>query len=852
MPGGLSSTLGDDRLVQLSWTGSTDANQPGGLTYNVWLRRADETNFLLSADADTNSGRLYVPRRGNANVSTRYIFSNLLAGRYFWTVQAVDNGFASSAFAAPAEFVIPAGLPRIEEFAIGDVRFQHATFTAEVIPNGAHTLAWFEFGLSTNFGSRTEPMPVGETHLAASFTNEVTALRTAERYYVRLTASNHVGIVYSQMATFFITNQPPDLQVNGRIQAVPNATTEPIPILITDLETAPELLKVSFAITPLKGNNTNLLVEENIHLRGNGTNRSVVFKALPDQFGSLNITFTVEDEHGGKRSRGVEYRVNVFNRAGIVDFAPGDEFAGADVDADGWLDWVGNRRWIHNGDGTNFAGAGSALSQMTAASPLAFGDPDNDGKVDFAAVGTQSREARSLIYTNRPASVLLTHIFRQIPNALDPGFLEAALSWQDYDLDGDVDLFAAGVTARRGADAVQRLIWRNDGGLNFSPVGLDPPLYEPAMAWTDFNRDGAPDLLLLGTTNRVDGYTRLFLNTGTGILEESAVALPQVRFGAVAWGDVDQDGRADLLLGGVQRGARGNTNVVLLLRQDEAGGLSEMARFESLRPTECFLADLDNDGLLDVIYHGISSSFPGDARTKIYLNRRNWTFHDASPGTVAGSEEIPRPLALGDFNGDGTLDVAANRLYFTGTAWRANDPPTRPQHLESAVEGESVLLRWSPGQDSAQTNGLTYNVRVGRTPGGAEVLSPMSLANGRRILADTGNAHHALQRRLRGLAAGQYFWSVQAIDASLASSPFASEQIFSIGGTGRLEITSIRFAGDQLELAFTGAFSTNLTVEQSFDLRNWLPVKSVAAHENRTVTVPLPLTGIGFFRLREN
>ncbi len=85
---------------------------------------------------------------------------------------------------------------------------------------------------------------------------------------------------------------------------------------------------------------------------------------------------------------------------------------------------------------------------------------------------------------------------------------------------------------------------------------------------------------------------------------------------------------------------------------------------------------------------------------------------------------------------------------------------------------------------------MTYNLRVGRTPGGNDVLSGT-------IPAGPGNMGHGFQKRLGRLAPGVYFWSVQTLDAGMARSAWAEEESFVVSGaaSGPPEITSVVNAG---------------------------------------------------------
>ncbi|WP_457652816.1 FlgD immunoglobulin-like domain containing protein [Rhodocaloribacter sp.] len=98
--------------------------------------------------------------------------------------------------------------------------------------------------------------------------------------------------------------------------------------------------------------------------------------------------------------------------------------------------------------------------------------------------------------------------------------------------------------------------------------------------------------------------------------------------------------------------------------------------------------------------------------------------------------------------------------------------------MPSGVEAPTVTLAWNA---PVEATGLTYNLRVGRTPGGGEVVAAAAdPATGRLRLARAGNVFHNTAWTLRGLPNGTYHWSVQAIDPALRASPFAAEGVFTV------------------------------------------------------------------------
>jgi hypothetical protein len=76
---------------------------------------------------------------------------------------------------------------------------------------------------------------------------------------------------------------------------------------------------------------------------------------------------------------------------------------------------------------------------------------------------------------------------------------------------------------------------------------------------------------------------------------------------------------------------------------------------------------------------------------------------------------------------------------------------------------------------------LSYNLRVGTTPGGSDIVSPNAGTDGTRRLPAPGNVQEALRVPLTALPLGRIYWSVQAVDSAFAGSAFAPEQSFTVG-----------------------------------------------------------------------
>jgi len=99
------------QTVFLNWDKSTDNTTPqDGLTYNLYIGTSPGSVDILSPMADLTTGFLRVVKRGNTDHNNHWHIGDLQPGRYYWSVQAIDNSFAASHFAAVDSFDIQPGV----------------------------------------------------------------------------------------------------------------------------------------------------------------------------------------------------------------------------------------------------------------------------------------------------------------------------------------------------------------------------------------------------------------------------------------------------------------------------------------------------------------------------------------------------------------------------------------------------------------------------------------------------------------------------------------------------------------------------------------------------------------------
>jgi hypothetical protein len=257
----------------------------------------------------------------------------------------------------------------------------------------------------------------------------------------------------------------------------------------------------------------------------------------------------------------------------------------------------------------------------------------------------------------------------------------------------------------------------------------------------------------------------------------------------VAWGDYDNDGRLDFLFTGyVGYGTGGGPYVSQLWRNTGSGFSNVTASVAPGLPAGGFAAwgDYDNDGRLDFLLTGVSKISQVWRNTGAGFSNVTASVAPGLPGLFSSS------VAWGDFDNDGRLDFL---LTGAGQLWRnnmpvSNAPPAAPTGLSSTLSGATVSLSWNPpADDLTPSTGLNYNLRIGTTPGASDVLAPMALTDGLRLLPALGNAQAGTNAFVFNVAPGRdYYWSVQAVDTSFAGSPFAAEQQFTVAAPRIIEL----------------------------------------------------------------
>lgn len=334
--------------------------------------------------------------------------------------------------------------------------------------------------------------------------------------------------------------------------------------------------------------------------------------------------------------------------------------AWGDYDNDGRLDLQVSRNGGVLGIYRNLGGALAGEPKWAINDPNAnnfldveFGDMDGDGDLDLA-VANSNNPTRVL---GNITGIALPHDTTFASNTLAWGApispTEKSVIWGDYDNDDDLDLLVGVSTTSPSTNTAPSVLFENTQGiLSRTPspsFGQTIPNGLQAAAWGDYDSDGDLDLAIGNTLRSAE----VFRNDG-GSLSLAWAAQVTETVTSVAWADIDNDGNLDLALG-----SESSTVALRVLRSTGAPAFQFTEAFSAastsnhtLVGTPVVWGDIDNDGDPDVLVgeHGN----PGSIR--LYSNRRGQ--FDSAPTWVLGVPQGIYSLALGDYNGDGLLDLA--------------------------------------------------------------------------------------------------------------------------------------------------------------------------------------------------
>jgi hypothetical protein len=295
---------------------------------------------------------------------------------------------------------------------------------------------------------------------------------------------------------------------------------------------------------------------------------------------STNINIQVQLPEGGFEAQNFE--------TDAAAYLPSWSIAAGDLDRNGFNDLLygggsGVSFMLRNEDGAGFTQV--FQTQYVFSQRSNFIDINNDGHLDAFVC----HDVEPNVYYLNDGEANLTFFQGGMGDTPDGGNYGSI--WIDYDNDGDSDMFIAKCRGGNSPANINQL-HRNNGDGSYTEIGVEAGLADAVQtwssAWGDFDNDGFMDVLV-GASSLSQGSHKLMYNNGDGTFT-----------------DITFNSGFDLV---------------------NATSIEYVAH------------DFDNDGLIDVMGHGNS----------IMFNNGDMTFTRVQTGFGNGP--------IGDLNNDGFLDV---------------------------------------------------------------------------------------------------------------------------------------------------------------------------------------------------
>ncbi len=296
------------------------------------------------------------------------------------------------------------------------------------------------------------------------------------------------------------------------------------------------------------------------------------------------------------------------------------------------------------------------------------GDLDGDGKLDLVTGSSSSSFVSIYRNTSNAGTWTGTSLATRID--LNIGFSSIRdIELADFDLDGRLDI----VVLEGGSNNI--IVLKNNSSVGNIVFSATPSATLPAgasvysLAVADFDLDGNTDIAAGGYFS-----ANIFIFKNLGIVNtitNSSFASP-VSFN-YSWGysadldagDLNGDGYPDL----VSANGIGYNNFTIFENRGLRGSLAfrTPVDYNTTQPFGVKIADLDNDGRLDILVSNINTNISIYKNNLVNTTITTTSFGNAGVGVTYSANSANRGVDVADMDGDGLADILVSNFNNPGS-----------------------------------------------------------------------------------------------------------------------------------------------------------------------------------------
>ena len=354
-------------------------------------------------------------------------------------------------------------------------------------------------------------------------------------------------------------------------------------------------------------------------------------------------------------------------------------------------------------------------------------DVNNDGLTDIVEDNGYSPGNYIYVNINTGNGTFAT----PVSYALPAGYSPVCIAPGDYNNDGKVDL----AVPLNGTDQIAVYIGNGDGTFQtpiVSTVTLSngDNFNDASCAAADFNADGNQDLAAWGNAG-------LYVFQGEGNGSFNATSFPVPATGGY-WpqlfvGDYNGDGKADIA---TASGEAVSPNTLTVLYGNGDFTFNQTTPYTSSGAMMIGSGDLNSDGITDLYVVANNSSGSGQ-QLGVFYGTQSETFNSywmAAPGAYnLGEGPAAAPyqavFTMGDYNGDGRMDLAATTYTSSGDDVEFFLAGAKPGEFTTQVVASPATPSWYSFPATGLLSGgylkpdVTFNVGNG----GSDSTTPTTL-----------------------------------------------------------------------------------------------------------------------------